>query len=508
MFGRSRKQPTPVPDVPAVPVASARFSPKSPSDTLKPSAPPPPPPRIRKPRGGLLSMLSGVLTFGVVAGGAAMFGLLVLEREVGAPGPLADDKVVMIPKGASTPEVTELLTREGVIESPQLFEAYALLNRRRGQLKAGEFLFRAHVDVEDAIDTLIQGKAILHSITAPEGLTSEQIVQRLRDSDVLVGDVNEVPREGTLLPDTYKVERGTARQQIISLMQAAQRQALAQAWNKRAPDLGIKTPQELVILASIVEKETGLGIERPRVASVFVNRLSRRMKLQSDPTIVYGIVGGKGTLGRGITRAEIERATPYNTYVIEGLPPGPIANPGRAALEAAASPVKTKDLYFVADGTGGHTFAETYDQHLRNVARWRAVERARDITTPGAPSVDRADPPPVPDTRTEVSSDPALPRSASAYAPDDGLAPSPGRGGPRAFDASEGTPKDPLQNQAWDLNSPKNVPSFGMPATTVSASKREAAQKREVQKPEAQKRRARARTDTSAQGPAPDAPAP
>ena len=164
-------------------------------------------------------------------------------------------------------------------------------------------------------------------------------------------------------------------------MQAAQRQALEQIWQRRSPRLPIKSPQELVILASIVEKETGRADERTRVAGVFINRLMKRMKLQSDPTIVYGLVGGKGTLGRGILRSEIETATPYNTYVVEGLPPGPIANPGRAALEAVANPSRTKDLYFVADGSGGHAFAETYDQHQRNVARWRQIEKGR--PTPG-----------------------------------------------------------------------------------------------------------------------------
>jgi UPF0755 protein len=273
--------------------------------------------------------MSGLLTFAVVVAGTLMFGLLTLERQVEAQGPLTQDKVVLIPKGTGTSEMAELLTREGVVSDPNLFELYAYLNRSKGQLKAGEFQFKAGTSVEEAIDTLIQGKAIQHAFTLPEGLTSEQIVARLRENELLTGNINEVPREGTLLPDTYHFERGTSRQQLINKMQAEAREALVKAWAKRSPDLAIKTPSELVILASIVEKETGRGDERPRVAGVFLNRLSKRMKLQSDPTIVYGIVGGKGTLGRGILRSEIERATPYNTYVIEGLPPGPIANPGQ-----------------------------------------------------------------------------------------------------------------------------------------------------------------------------------
>jgi UPF0755 protein len=283
---------------------------------------------------------------------------------------------------------------------------------------------------------------------------------------VLLGDVTDIPREGTLLPDTYKFDRGTTRQQLINMMQAAGRQALAQVWAHRSPDVSIKTPQELIIVASIVEKETGKAEERPRIAGVFLNRLARRMKLQSDPTIVYGLVGGKGTLGRGIQRAEIERATPYNTYVIEGLPPGPIANPGRAALEAVANPVKTKELYFVADGTGGHVFAETYDQHLRNVARWRQVEKAREVVTPGAP-VDRVDPVVTPDSRTDL--DPSL---ANPGAPASNLADiRQGGAGGRAFDAVEGTTRDPLRNKTWDLNSAKAVPAFANsdPAAATAA---------------------------------------
>jgi UPF0755 protein len=345
-----------------------------------------------------------------------------------------------------------------VIEQPFLFEVYALVNRQRGQLKAGEFLFRAGTSIDEALDTLSQGKAILHSVTIPEGLTSDQIVARLSENDVLTGDVNEPPREGTLLPDTYKFERGMTRQQMVNTMQAAHRQALSQIWQRRSPDLPVKTPQELVILASIVEKETGRADERTRVAAVFMNRLLKRMKLQSDPTIVYGLVGGKGTLGRGILKTEIETATPYNTYAIEGLPPTPIANPGRAALEAVANPSRTKDLYFVADGSGGHVFAETYDQHLKNVARWRQVEKAR--TTEPQGSVDRVDP---------ALSDAAdsVPTAASAFTQGQvpGQPARPAGGKPqtrngRSVDASEGTARDPLLNKSYDLNTPKSVPAL------------------------------------------------
>jgi UPF0755 protein len=224
---------------------------------------------------------------------------------------------------------------------------------------------------------MVEGKVVQHSVTVPEGLTSEQIVGRLTDNDIFSGSVHEIPREGTLLPETYKFPRGTTREQVIQRMQAAQKRVVAEIWEHRSPDLppNVKTSQDLVTLASIVEKETGKPDERSRVAAVFVNRLKQKIKLQSDPTIIYGLVGGKGTLGRPIKRSEITQPSPYNTYVIDGLPPGPISNPGRASLEAAANPARTRDLYFVADGTGGHTFTETYDQHLKNVAKLRAMER-------------------------------------------------------------------------------------------------------------------------------------
>jgi UPF0755 protein len=216
---------------------------------------------------------------------------------------------------------------------------------------------------------------VQHAVTIPEGLTSEQIVTRLTDNDIFAGTVREVPREGTLLPETYKFPRGTTREQAIQRMQQAQKRVLAEIWERRSPDVPLKSPEQLVVLASIVEKETGKPDERSRVAAVFVNRLRQKIKLQSDPTIIYGLVGGRGTLGRPIKRSEIIQPSPYNTYVVDGLPPGPISNPGRASLEAAANPARTRDLFFVADGSGGHAFTETYDQHQKNVVKLRAMER-------------------------------------------------------------------------------------------------------------------------------------
>jgi UPF0755 protein len=216
----------------------------------------------------------------------------------------------------------------------------------------------------------------------------------LQDDDVLTGDIKEVPREGTLLPNTYDFTRGVTREQMIQRMQTSQQRIVREIWDHRSPDLPLKTPDQLVILASVIEKETGKPDERTRVAAVFVNRLKQKMRLQSDPTIIYGLVGGKGTLGRPIMKSEIDQPTPYNTYLIDGLPPGPISNPGRASLEAAANPARTRELYFVADGTGGHAFAETYEQHQKNVARLHAIEADQKDQLPLEDQMSSPPPPP------------------------------------------------------------------------------------------------------------------
>jgi UPF0755 protein len=229
------------------------------------------------------------------------------------------------------------------------------------------------------MDILQSGKSILHSLTIPEGLTVAQAFKRIADDDVLVGDMpTEMPPEGSLAADTQRFTRGTTRHQVIDRMMAEQKKLVQSIWEKRAADLPLKDVNDLVTLASIVEKETGVPEERPRVAAVFINRLKHHMRLQSDPTIIYGLFGGEGRpAGRPIFQSDKEKATPYNTYIIDGLPPGQIANPGRAALEAVANPAKTDDLYFVADGTGGHAFAATLAEHNQNVTRWRKLEKER-----------------------------------------------------------------------------------------------------------------------------------
>jgi UPF0755 protein len=363
----------------------------------KPSSPPPPPPRKKKRRDGALSAMSGFLSFILLALVAGVFGLISARHVLNEPGPLRAEKVVYLPPRSDAPEMISQLEREGVIDNPTLMNLTLLVQGKIGAMKPGEYLFKPNASLQEVMDELIAGRQLLHAITIPEGLTSEQILQRLRENEVLAGDVMDAPKEGALLPETYKVARNYPRSKLIAKMQEDQRKLVDQIWARRSRDLPFRTPYELVTLASIVEKETGKAEERPHVAAVFVNRLRKGMRLQSDPTIVYGLVGGKATLGRGITRSEIDRYTPYNTYAIDGLPPGPIANPGRAALEAAANPARSGDLYFVADGTGGHVFAETLDQHNRNVLRWRQLER--DSKDKPGPEADRPTPgaaPPAP----------------------------------------------------------------------------------------------------------------
>jgi len=355
----------------------------------KPATPPPPrEPKKKRPRRAGLASLSGVLSFvlvGVFVGLAAFVGVLVAERKT---GPLMEDKTVLLTREDDDGPIADQLEKAGVIENSTLFYLMTVLDGQRSSLKRGEYAFKAGLSMREVEDMLAHHRVLRHKLSVPEGLTSEQIVQRLRDDDLLAGDIKETPREGSLYPDTYVFERGESRQALLDHMGGEQKRIVSEIWQKRSPDLPIKSSGELVTLASIVEKETGKSEERPKVAGVFVNRLQKHMKLQSDPTIVYGLVFGKGTLGHSITKAELQEATPYNTYNIDGLPPGPICNPGRAAMEAVANPARTKDLFFVADGTGGHAFAETIDQHTKNVAHWRQIEKdAKDAKDRLSPDV-------------------------------------------------------------------------------------------------------------------------
>jgi UPF0755 protein len=353
---------------------SKHITPRSPRTALEPDTVEVPTTRSKGARHPFVVIGNAIISLFILAAILAGIALVIGKQRFDASGPLPEDRVVNIPRGSGIRDIADVLVRDGVIDQPWVFVGGVLALKAREDLKAGEYQFKAHASLRDVVATIVEGRVVPHQLTVPEGLTSEQIVARLLDDDVLTGNIKEIPREGTLLPDTYNFTRGVTREQIIQRMQQAQQRVLKEIWERHSPDLPIKTPDQLVILASLVEKETGKPEERTRVAAVFVNRLKQKMRLQSDPTIIYGLVGGKGTLGRPIMKSEIDQPTPFNTYQIDGLPPGPIANPGRASLDAAANPARTRELYFVADGAGGHAFAETYEQHQKNVARLRSLE--------------------------------------------------------------------------------------------------------------------------------------
>jgi UPF0755 protein len=365
------------PGEPALP--RRRITVRSPRQALQPEAPPPPPPRSQKAKHPLVVVANFFLMIVVLvvlaAGAAFYFGNLSYTR----PGPLAEPTSVLIARGSDVDTIASQLKRQNVIESDLVFTAAVRLSRAENQLKAGEYRFEPGVSMEQVLDDLVTGRSVSHAFVVPEGLTSQQIVDRLNADPVLTGEIETVPPEGALMPDTYTFTRGATRQQILDQMLRAQERAVEEIWARRSPDLPIETPEEFVTLASIVEKETGKADERPRVAAVFINRLRAGMRLQSDPTIIYGLFGGAGKPSdRPIYKSDVEKVTAYNTYQVSGLPPTPIANPGRAALEAVANPSRTDELYFVADGTGGHAFASSLEEHNRNVARWRKIRAERE----------------------------------------------------------------------------------------------------------------------------------
>jgi len=289
-------------------------------------------------------------------------------------GPLAKSKIVNIPKGSSTIDIATRLNEQGVVDSSIITMLGITAVRYTFDVdpKAGEYEFAAGSSLIDVLRKIKTGRTLFYKVSMPEGFTSWQVMERLKANEILVGEISNPPAEGELLPDTYLFNRGGTRQSIIDQMNTAQKKLIEKLWPARAEGLPLKTPEEALILASIVEKETGQADERAQVAAVFVNRLRRGMRLQSDPTIIYGITKGKGKLDRPIRRSDIRQKTDYNTYQIDGLPPTPIANPGRASIEAVLNPVETKHLYFVADGTGGHVFAKTLAEHNANVRKWRS----------------------------------------------------------------------------------------------------------------------------------------
>ncbi len=389
---------------------------------------------------------ANAITFLMVAlflvGGLIIWG----KGQYDAPGPLSQAVCVQVQSGSTMRRVSADLAEQGAVSSAAIFRIGADYEEKTGELKAGSFLIEPEATMKEIVDVITRGGAstcgteivyrigvnrvsvqvreldpatnrfaelaqfdqgtddvpaeytetrdkadVRFRVAMAEGVTSWQVVNALSNMDILEGSVEETPPEGSLAPDSYEVRKGDDRGALIARMQSAQETLLAAAWEARVEDLPIESPEELLILASIIEKETGVAEERRQVASVFVNRINQGMRLQTDPTVIYGITRGEGVLGRGLRRSELRAETPWNTYVIAGLPPTPIANPGRESLMAAANPDETPYIFFVADGTGGHAFAVTLDEHNRNVAAWRQIEAEQGAEAAGNASTGGTD---------------------------------------------------------------------------------------------------------------------
>jgi UPF0755 protein len=337
-----------------------------------------------------ISLISAVLTFGVVLA-VLVVGAIWLFNSDGPKSPDGRPVAVVLRPGAGLHEIANSLEQGHVIRSASIFAAAAQATGVGRKLKAGEYEFASRASMSAVLDKLRRGEVARHFVTIPEGVTAEMAVDILMAQTILTGAA-PVPPEGAILPDTYDVRRGEDRGAVLERMTNARDKLLAQLWRQRAPDLPFRTPEEAVIMASIVEKETAKPSERPMIARVFINRLQQGIRLQTDPTVIYGITRGR-PLGRGIRRSELDAPTPYNTYAISGLPPTPIANPGRESLAAVMSPPEGEWLYFVADGTGGHAFAATLEEHNANVAKWRIIEHQKAGMAEAAPTVEDTPPP-------------------------------------------------------------------------------------------------------------------
>ncbi len=385
------------------------------------------------------NIASNFLTVAIVILIAAAAAVAWGKRQYSGPGPSAVAQCVQVRQGASLDAVSKQLQEQGAISSAYIFRTGADYAGKSRDLKFGSYLVPPHASMAEIVQTITAGgpstcgtevtfrvgvrdnSVVLRDmdpatgayverakydpaagpppaeiaraqeqrdtrlrLTVAEGVTSWQVVEALKQIDLLAGESGAVPPEGSLAPDTYAIEQGSDRARLLADMGARQEQILQAAWEARPFGLPYRTPEEALVMASIIEKETGVPEERPRVASVFVNRLRKGMRLQTDPTVIYGITKGREVLDRGLRRSELNARTPYNTYQVDGLPPTPIANPGRAAIEAALNPAETDFLYFVADGTGGHVFATTLEEHERNVARWREIEAEQGAAVEGA----------------------------------------------------------------------------------------------------------------------------
>lgn len=326
----------------------------------------------------MLSFFRWVLFFIVllvtVMGGAVFVGRTILVAE----GPLDKTKNVVIPRGAGPSTMAKILEAEGVISHGRLFRVALMVDPNPKPIKAGEYEVPAHISMAALVELLQSGKQVQRRLTVPEGATTAEILELVRKTEALSGQVTLDVKEGDLLPETYFYSRDDTRDSMLLRMKEAMEKTLDEAWRKRAAGLPYTNKRDALVMASIIEKETALAAERTRVAAVYINRLRIKMRLESDPTTIYGVTGGKGMQGRELTRADLQSSSPYNTYVVTGLPPGPICNPGRASILAAVAPApRERALYFVADGQGGHSFANNLQDHNRNVMRWREIQRQR-----------------------------------------------------------------------------------------------------------------------------------
>ena len=316
------------------------------------------------------------LAAALLVGAVAATGLVIWVRDsFHSPGPLESEATLVLDQGLGLAAIADRLAERGVIRDSLIFKIGVRLAGTHQGLRAGEYSFPPGISAHGVMSRLVAGRTVARRLTVPEGLTSVVVVRLVARAQGLDGPAPAPPEEGSLLPETYHYEHGDSRAGVVLRMTDALAETIAELWPRRAEALPYASPREAVILASIVEKETALPEERRRVAAVFVNRLRRGMRLQSDPTVAYGLTSGQAPLDRPLTRADLQTPSPYNTYLIDGLPPGPIANPGRESIEAVLDPIQSEELYFVADGTGGHAFARTLAEHNRNVARWRKHQR-------------------------------------------------------------------------------------------------------------------------------------
>ncbi len=327
-----------------------------------------------------LGFLVYSLTIAVII---TLAGIFWLDHEFKKPGPLSAPILFEVPRGASSGGIAELLSYEGAIHDMYIFKYAARVTGAQSDLKAGEYELQPGMSARDILSLLREGKTFQRQFTIPEGLTSYEILNLIMQVEDLKPVLIEPLVEGSLLPETYSYSRGETWADIVRRMENAMQNTIKELWPKRVENLPFSTPEEAMVLASIVEKETGVSEERKRVAGVFINRLKRGIALQTDPTVIYAITkgehknDGKGPLGRRLLTKDLKIDSPYNTYKYPGLPPGPIANPGRASIEAVLDPEEHDFIYFVANGTGGHIFAKTLEEHNRNVAQWRKIRRRK-----------------------------------------------------------------------------------------------------------------------------------